>query len=346
MPRATYLHQRAPARPVEFGGGGPARRQLGAGDRPAPADPQIAQVAMPVRGLVALRLGGDRVDVDVDRAAMAFVPTMKASQHPGFLGGLAQCRLLREFLGLEVAARRYAATGAAVRAFQRIWCNSVSCEFIVCSKAARSRSARPQQSCQIPVARRKFRAVSMPVSFLEQEACHAMCTSRPKGGATAPFLSLLAGMVLFELASARWLPPIVASHFDAAGRANGFMPRTAYIGLMLVVGVLAPLFITVVPLRAMRRPNARINLPDPSYWLAPERRDATLDQLSRQVVRFASMLTLFLGYVQTLVVVANRSVPPTLPMHFLIAGLLIYLGSILVWLLAFARHFRRPSNEA
>jgi len=168
-----------------------------------------------------------------------------------------------------------------------------------------------------------------------------MCTSRPKGGATAPFLALLAGMVLFELGGARWLPPIVAAHFDAAGHANGFMPRTAYVGLMLVVGVLAPLFITVVPLRAMRRPGARINLPDPSYWLAPERRDATLNHLSRQVVRFASMLTLFLGYVQTLVVVANRATPPRLPMHGLVAGLLVFLVSVFVWLLAFARHFRR-----
>ncbi len=170
-----------------------------------------------------------------------------------------------------------------------------------------------------------------------------MHRSRHEGWSAAPMLALLACAVLFVLASARWLPPVVASHFDAAGRADGFMPRTAYLGIMLVVGVLAPLFVAVVPLRALRRPDARIHLPDLPYWLAAERREATLEYLERQVVRFASMMAVFLGYVQWLVVVANRTTPPRLPMHALAVGLFVYLLSALVWLLAFARHFRKPS---
>ena len=172
-----------------------------------------------------------------------------------------------------------------------------------------------------------------------------MGKSKHEGWSMAPFLALLACAALFVLASTRYLPPVVASHFGAAGQANGFMPRSAYVLVMLVVSVLAPLFITVVPLRAFRRPDVRINLPNSQYWLAAERCEATLDYLSRQVVRFASMLTLFLCYVQWLVVVANRVVPPKLPMQLLVVGLVVYLASTLIWLVAFRRHFRKASRE-
>ena len=165
--------------------------------------------------------------------------------------------------------------------------------------------------------------------------------STHEGSAWTTFVVLLVCAGLFTLTSARYLPPIVASHFGASGQADGFMPRGAYVGVMLVVGVLAPLFTAVVPRRALRRPDARIHLPDPQYWLSAQRRETTLVYLSRQMVHFASMMAVFLAYVQALVVVANRASPPALPMHGLTAGLLLYLASTLLWLVALARHFRR-----
>ena len=172
-----------------------------------------------------------------------------------------------------------------------------------------------------------------------------MTGSRSEGFTMAPFLALLACAAMLALASARYLPALVASHFGADGQADGFMPRAAYVGVMLVVSVLVPLLVAVIPLRAFREGDSRIHLPDPQYWLADVRREATLDYLSRQALRFAAMLTGLLCYVQVLVVVANRAVPPQLPGHWLGAGLLVYLASNLAWLIAFGRHFRRASRD-
>ncbi len=149
---------------------------------------------------------------------------------------------------------------------------------------------------------------------------------------------------LFVLGSKHFLPAIVASHFDAAGRANGFMGRDAYVSLMLILSVVVPVVIALIALRAFKQPATRIHLPHPEYWLAPQRREETLDYLSRQVVRFSSMLTLFLCYVQVLVIVANETSPPRLPMHGVAAGLTVYLGSVFVWLVMFGRHFRLPAR--
>lgn len=55
--------------------------------------------------------------------------------------------------------------------------------------------------------------------------------------------------------------------------------------------------------------------------------------------------TAYLG-IMLVVGVANRTIPPRLPMHGLAVGLLVDLLSIFVWLLALVRHFRRPSRDS
>ena len=66
---------------------------------------------------------------------------------------------------------------------------------------------------------------------------------------------------LFVLGSKHFLPAIVASHFDAAGRANGFMGRDAYVSLMLILSVVVPVVIALIALRAFKQPATRIHLP-------------------------------------------------------------------------------------
>ena len=172
-----------------------------------------------------------------------------------------------------------------------------------------------------------------------------MTGSKSKGFTMAAFLVLLACAAVLALASARYLPAVVASHFGASGHADGFMPRAPYVGVMLVVSVIAPLLVALIPLRAFRGPDPRIHLPNPEYWLADVRREATLAYLSGQALRFAAMLTVFLCYIQVLVVVANRAAPPQLPAHWFGAGLFVYGMLNLVWLIGFSRHFRKASRD-
>lgn len=72
------------------------------------------------------------------------------------------------------------------------------------------------------------------------------------------------------------LPDPIPSHFDAQGQVDGEMGKTPY---FLLIGGVELLFLIGIPLLAMGLkfiPDELINIPNKEYWLAPERRDATI----------------------------------------------------------------------
>jgi hypothetical protein len=157
------------------------------------------------------------------------------------------------------------------------------------------------------------------------------------------FLLFLACAAAFVWLTSQSLPDVVASHFGAAGAADGFMTRDFYLRFMLAFAVGLPLLIFVVPYFALGRSGARINLPNREYWLAPERRAETVAFLRAHAVGFAVTLAVFLCYVHWLVVRANAVQPPHLSAPALIAGLAVFLLAMLVgaWRL-FGRFRNRP----
>jgi uncharacterized membrane protein len=136
------------------------------------------------------------------------------------------------------------------------------------------------------------------------------------------------------------LPDPVASHFGPEGEADAFMPRGQYIAIMLAVTVVVPLFIVVVVNYALSRAGTRINLPNRDHWLAPERREQTVQFLLQQTALFASLLVLFLCYAQWLAARANAVSPPDLDAGSFLAGLGVFLVCIVVWVIRLVRHFR------
>ena len=83
------------------------------------------------------------------------------------------------------------------------------------------------------------------------------------------FISLGVAQALYFRAE---LPARVASHFDGAGRPNGWMARDGFVlfqcGLVLTLGALFGIGGRLLKVT----PNGWINLPNKNYWLAPERR--------------------------------------------------------------------------
>lgn len=158
---------------------------------------------------------------------------------------------------------------------------------------------------------------------------------------TVPFLAVAAAAAAFIAGTGATMPALVAGHFDAAGAANGFMPRTVYVMLMLGFCVALPVALAFLTASAVGRPGARINLPNRDYWLAPERREETVARLRTGILQFNVMLIVFLGYAHWLVVRANRTQPPLLPAHAMIAGLALFFAALVVWMRGFARGFRR-----
>ena len=156
-------------------------------------------------------------------------------------------------------------------------------------------------------------------------------------------LILAAAAAVFVWTTGGLLPETVASHFGASGDPNGFMTRTFYIGIMLVVIVGVPLLLVAVTGMALSNPNARINLPNGDYWLAPERRGNTVEFLRLHAARFASMLVVFLCYVHWLVVRANDVHPPRLDARWLIGGLVVFTAGLVLWVTLLFNRFRiRP----
>jgi hypothetical protein len=170
-----------------------------------------------------------------------------------------------------------------------------------------------------------------------------MTEPKPQRTSSAPTQLLVFCAAVFIWLTSQNLPPLVAAHFDSAGRVNAYMPRGHYIALLLGVAVVVPLFLVAVPRRALSKPGARINLPNGDYWLAPERREETVYFLARQTSVFAWLVVLFLCYVQWLVVRANALTPPSLNSEALVSGLVVFLVCTFSWVVRLMARFRRSA---
>ena len=155
------------------------------------------------------------------------------------------------------------------------------------------------------------------------------------------FLLLLAAAGVFIVVTSAALPVVVAAHFARGGAADGFMPRDAYLTLMLGVGIGLPLFVALLSGIVRPLPAQWINLPERKYWLDPERRAETIATLERQGMRLALLLAAYLCFVHRLVVLANSVRPPRLPMPAFIAGNVLFVLALVAAIVASAMHFRR-----
>lgn len=154
------------------------------------------------------------------------------------------------------------------------------------------------------------------------------------------FLILAMGACLVWWSSGA-LPEVVASHFGAGGVADGFMPRVRYVGFMLaLVLALPPLIFFTGPL-ASRLPMRYVNLPNKQYWLAPERRQATLESLSKfgAWAAYATLGVLCLAH--WFVVQANLEHPPRLEQAPLVGAVAVFFLALFGGMIVVLRRFFR-----
>ncbi len=142
------------------------------------------------------------------------------------------------------------------------------------------------------------------------------------------------------------LPERMASHFDGSGRPNGFQSRDAFFALSasMLIGTL----VLFGGMRALFRriPSNWFNLPNRDFWLAPERREETIEYMSSQLEWLgAASLALYLFVIQ-MVVETNRTSEPRLDSRsmFLVLGLFFTFTTI--WIVRFLLRFRKPKPEA
>lgn len=158
------------------------------------------------------------------------------------------------------------------------------------------------------------------------------------------FFALLA----IALGSTLWqhahLPERVAAHFDATGRANGWLSREAHTALHgATLLFMTALFQGLAALNR-RLPKELINLPHRDYWLAPERAAATHDAITATTLQLGCAVFTFFIVLFHFVYRANFVSPPQLDLRiwWTTGTLLIAVFAILARLLL---RFRRPVGQ-
>lgn len=136
------------------------------------------------------------------------------------------------------------------------------------------------------------------------------------------------------------LPPVLASHFDINGEPDGWMARGSFFVTLAGIGggTIVPLLFA--PLWLGRLPADAINLPNRDYWMAAERRQATVTRLGAWIAWIAVATLALLVSVVELSLRANLAQAPL--DGYTTAALGAYASVMVGLLLGCARGFRRP----
>jgi hypothetical protein len=156
------------------------------------------------------------------------------------------------------------------------------------------------------------------------------------------FAALLGGVALFLFATVDQLPDVVATHFDGRGRPNGWMTRRGYLAFSLAFDVGLPLLVAAAIGLAPRRWPRHVSLPNRDYWLAPERRAATLGFLAAHACWLGCLMTLFGAAVHWVILAAHAAASPALAVGPLLWTIGAFIAALGVWIYALYRRFGKP----
>jgi hypothetical protein len=162
-------------------------------------------------------------------------------------------------------------------------------------------------------------------------------------GSWIVFGALLLFALVFMLSTAAGLPPVVASHFDAAGYPNALMPRAGYLRFVLGLGLGMPVAIVAV-LTAVYSRASNLKVPHRDYWLAPERIAGTRAFLVAHGVWFGSLMVLLICFMHWLELKANRLALPHLSNEAFGLGMVVFLIGMALWIGTLMVAFRRTKR--
>jgi len=154
------------------------------------------------------------------------------------------------------------------------------------------------------------------------------------------FLGAMIAAAACVLATAPGLPERVATHFGGSGVADGWMTRAGYVRFMLLFVVVLPsVLLAAIGLLPRLLPQW-VNLPNRTYWLAPERRDDSLHFLLAHACWFGVLMLLFMVAIHYLLLQANAASPPRLSTAPFVALLTAFVAGLGVWMATLYRRFR------
>jgi uncharacterized membrane protein len=141
------------------------------------------------------------------------------------------------------------------------------------------------------------------------------------------------------------LPQIVGSHFIGDGTPNAWQTKTVFFTTEVLIVALAAVLGFGVPRLIAAMPPALINLPNKTYWLAPDHREEAMSYLQMHMAWFACALLAFLLLVMELVFRANLHQPPRVDSATFIAALTAFLVFVAISTIRLITHFAKPASR-
>ncbi len=162
-------------------------------------------------------------------------------------------------------------------------------------------------------------------------------------GALVSLLCLTVFAVVFITYTTRSLPDIVATHFGANNRADGWMTRNGYLAFMFCFLIGVPGFVSLIVGFMPRKFPQWTNVPNRDYWLAGERREESLVFLSAHGMRLACMIVMMMLGMHYTILLANHTQPPALPISIFSSIILGFAIALIWWVVRLYRRF--PKKE-
>ncbi len=137
------------------------------------------------------------------------------------------------------------------------------------------------------------------------------------------------------------MPMNMASHFDAAGRANGWMPKNGFFIMYAFIMALMFALFTLMPRLLLKVPVSMINLPNKGYWLSPEHREQAGEMMQRYLNTAGNLTMALIVSVFQMSFRANLDKEGRMP-EFAPFAIIVFVVLMAIWCVRFIRAFRIP----
>jgi len=152
------------------------------------------------------------------------------------------------------------------------------------------------------------------------------------------WICLIAAASIFVVTHIVWLgdlPARVATHFDMAGKANGWMSRKDHGFFMLLFGLGVPGFAVFMWSLLRRLPPTWVNVPKADFWRSPENFPLACEIMNQWGRWQATGLLIWMTLLNYQIVTANRASPPRLDSSStwgLTVALFVFVATSIGWL--------------
>ena len=155
------------------------------------------------------------------------------------------------------------------------------------------------------------------------------------------FALCAAGFTGWTLFLGSTLPPRLAVHFDGAGVANGWMTPAGHLATVLGVGLGIPFLILGLAFAMRRLSPALLNVPNASFWRAPENYRRACDIFLGWALEMGVAVMIWMALIQDQILRANRLPEPRIDSMTAVILTGAFLLAILVLGLRLVLQFRR-----